>query len=79
MWRQGAEKFRVFWGAFAPSLARRVRQERVPQQFREEESRVFGPEAPRETGEHFRVLVRPHVRCLVCGLQAAHPNEHQAD
>ena len=49
-WRDQAEKFRLFWGAFGPTLARRVRQEMVPQQPREEEPLEFGPEAPKEIG-----------------------------
>ena len=32
LWRARAEKFRLFWGTFGPTLARREREERIPQQ-----------------------------------------------
>ena len=38
---------------------------------------VFGPEAPKERGEHLRVVVGtdpPHIRCLQCGFWAVHAN-----
>ena len=39
-------RFRLFWVTFGPTLVRRDRQERMPQQPREEEPSVYGPEAP---------------------------------
>ena len=58
MWREHAEKFRLLWGTFGPpTLARRVRQEKIPQQPREKAPPVFGPEAPKEIGAHPRLVV----------------------
>ena len=47
--------------------------------WQQEESTHFGPEAPKEIGEHARVVVGndpPHIKCLLCGLRAAHANGH---
>ena len=57
LWRAHAEKLRLFWGAFGPTLARRGRRARPPKEAREVEPPLFGPEAPKEIGEHPRVVV----------------------
>ena len=45
-WRDHAEKLRLFWGAFGPTLAKHIRQERPPQQPREVDPPVFRARSP---------------------------------
>ena len=76
-WRDHARKFRLFWGAFGPTLARRARQEQHPQLPREVGPPEFGPAAPVEIGDHARVVVGtdpPLIQCLQCGIRVAHAN-----
>ena len=76
MWQAHAEKFRLFWGTFGPTLARRDRKNHPPAALGGGTPLFSGQKPPKKSGS-IQVVVGTdplHISCLSCGLQAAHAN-----